>query len=130
MPYSLLRKARLSGREYAWRRKDVEEVIRAGAEVGLRCLGGQVQYLPPDGTCEAWWLNYDARDRMESETWGEAAARSAEEVVRMFRRVCKESDFSEEARKFAFLQTKMDEEDYDPVEDMWFMLYFETEPST
>jgi hypothetical protein len=125
LPETIRRKASVShGGDHAWRQADVEEAIRAAREAGLACLGGQVQFQLPDGTCEAYWVNYDPKERRVAESWQDYVARSADESLHAFHRVCRETDFRLLAREFDFLRTRMDRKGYEPVDDLWFVLYF------
>ena len=53
--------------------------------------------------------------------------RSADKTLDAFHRVCRETDVRLVASEFEFLRTKMDREGYDPVTDLWFVLYFVNE---
>lgn len=126
-PDRLLRRASVSpGGEHAWRKADIEEVVEAAREAGLACLGGQAQFQIPDGTCEAYWLNYDPAGRREGESWESYVARSAEETLDAFRRLCAETDFRRVAREWEALRA-LEDEGLDPVEHLWFVLYFDAE---
>ncbi len=118
------------GGEHAWRIGDVEETIEAACEVGLGCLGGQVQFQLPEGTCEAYWLAYDPTERRAGEPWRDYVCRAAQETRDAFRRVCRETDFRRVAREWEFMRTKIDREGYDPMNDLWFVLYFDKEPAS
>ena len=125
LPETIRRKASISsGGEHAWRQATVEDTIRAACEAGLACLGGQVQFQLPDGTCEAYWVKYDPQQRLVGESWPDYVARSADETLHAFHRVCRETDFRFVASEFEFLRTRMDREGYDPLADLWFVLYF------
>jgi hypothetical protein len=112
------------GGEHAWRMDDVEDVIAAAREARLACLGGQVQFRFDDGTCAAYWVNYDPADRKLGEAWNDYVDRSANETRDAFQRVCRETDFRQLACDWEFIRTKMDEGGCDPVNHLWFMLYF------
>jgi hypothetical protein len=105
---------------------DVEEAVEAARKAGLACLGGQVQFQIPGGICEAYWLNYDPAERLDNEPWETYVSRSAEETLGAFRRLCAETDFRREAREWEPLQA-MAEAGLDPVNHLWFVLYFEAE---
>ena len=130
LPESIRRKASIApGGEHAWRQRDVEEAIGAAREAGLGCLGGQVQFQPAGETCEAYWLNYDPEEQRAGEPWPDYVSRSAAETLDAFRRICRETDFRAAAREWESLRTKMDGEGYDPVADLWFVLYFMKKPA-
>ena len=50
LPPSVLAKAIKHGNEYGWALADVPEVIDATEAVGLANLGGQPQFVYPNGT--------------------------------------------------------------------------------
>jgi hypothetical protein len=127
LPEAVRQKASVSaGGEHAWRQSDVEEAIGAARKAQLGCLGGQVQFQSRDGICEAYWLNFDPPARLESESWQDYVSRSADQALDGFRRVCRETDFRSVAREWEFLRTKI-EHGYDPIDDLWFVLYFVNE---
>ena len=126
LPDRIRLKASISpGGEHAWRRSDVEDAIQAAREVGLGCLGGQVQFQSRDRICEACWVSYDPQERRPDEPWADFVARSADETIEGFRRVCRETDFRSVAREFEFLRAKIEQEGYEPLDDLWFVLYFQ-----
>jgi hypothetical protein len=114
------------GGEHAWRQHDVEEVLREAVAVGLACLGGQVQFQTREGICEAYWLNFDPQPQRESEAWSDYASRSSDEAQEGFRRLCQQTDFRSVAMEWEFLQQGR-AESYDPLDDLWFVLYFTTQ---
>ena len=123
LPPPVLAKATKSGNEYGWPLVDVPEVIDAAESVGLANLGGQPQFIYPDGTCEPYWLNADAADQHDGETWGAYVARSAAEVRAGFQRLVDEDEFESAARQFQFLAEKLDRGE-DIMSHLRFVLYF------
>jgi hypothetical protein len=122
------RKASVSaGGEHAWRQQDVEEVLHNAREAALACLGGQVQFQTREGIAEAYWLNFDPQPQRERETWSDYVLRSSNEALECFRQLCQDTDFRSIAREWEFIATKMDRGAYDPVGDLWFVLYLATE---
>jgi hypothetical protein len=131
LPESLRMKASVSvGGEHAWRMEDVEEVVLAARDIGLACLGGQLQFQFPDGICEAYWIAFDSTERQANEPWEHFVSRSAEEALWKFRQVCRDTDFQGIARKWGFISQKMDREGCDPKDYLWFPLYFQAQPAS
>lgn len=81
LPKEILAKSVLSGREYGWRREDITSAITAAATVGLANVGGEVQFVLPEGTCELYWLGFGCHDRGLGEPWDEYVSRSARETL-------------------------------------------------
>ena len=128
LPEAVRRKATVTaGGEHAWRQHDVEEVLQDARAACLACLGGQVQFQTPEGTAEAYWLNFDPQPQLEREMWSDYVSRSSDEALKGFRRLCRDTDFRSVAREWEFIATKIDRQAYDPVADLWFALYFATE---
>lgn len=128
LPEAVRRKAAVSvGGEHAWRQHDVEDVLREAVAVELACLGGQVQFQTREGICEAYWLNFDPQPQREDESWSDYVSRSSNEVLESFCRLSGTRDFRSVGREWETIRTKMDREDYDPVDDLWFVLYFATD---
>jgi hypothetical protein len=115
------------GGEYAWRQQDVEEVLQEARAASLACVGGQVQFQTREGTREAYWLNFDPPPKREGEAWSAYVSRSTDQALEGFRRVCRETDFRLVARDWELIRAKMAREAYDPLDDLWFVLYFVNE---
>ena len=75
----------------------------------------------------AYWLNLDPQPQLEGEIWSDYVSRSSSETLEAFRRLCRDTDFRSVAREWEFIATKIDREAYDPVADLWFVLYFVTQ---
>lgn len=127
LPPSALAKAIKHGNEYGWAQEDVPEVIDAAEAVGLANLGGQPQFVYPEGTCEPYWLNADAANQNEGETWDAYVARSASEVRAGFQRLLEEDEFELAARQFRLLAEKLDRGE-DIMTRLRFVLYFAARP--
>ena len=125
LPPETLSRAIRSGNEYAWRLRDVPGVIDAAESAGLANLGGQPQFIYPDGTCELYWIDVSSHDRSIEESWADYVRRSAIEVKAEFMRVCEETDFVTEAHTFEFLVEKS-EKGEDVISHLWFVLYFKS----
>lgn len=127
LPAAILAKATLRGNEYAWPIDCVEEAIFAAQAAGLATLGGQIQFRIPEGTCEMYWHNADASDRRRCEPWSEFVRRSAQEVLAGFKDKIMAADFLAEARQWPVLREKIETE-VNILDDLCFVLYFQTEP--
>ena len=80
LPAGVLARAVRTGGEYAWRSDALPTALGAARGAGLAVLGGQVQFVFPDGTYELFWQSYDATDRRPRESWRDYVARSHGEV--------------------------------------------------
>ena len=126
LPPELAQGAMKRGREWVWLPDLFPSIVSAAPEQGYGCLGGQFQFLLPDGgVYEMYWLAADAAEREDSESWSEFATRSCHEVATGFASVLlREADFAAEAAKL---------ERYDPeITALWrsrvvFCAYFVTE---
>jgi hypothetical protein len=128
LPLSLRNKASIStGGEHAWRKENIEEVIQAARVAGLATIGGQVQFQFPDGTCEAYWLCYSASSQAADESWATYVERSAQQVVIQFNQLCATTDFVREAMQWEFIRQKVQTGRIDPLDHLWFVLYFGAE---
>ena len=106
LPPDVLAKAIISGNEYGWRRQDVFQAIAAATSVGLAILGGQVQFILPEGTCELYWMDYDPADRKPDEPWQSYVTRSGEETALALQRVMTKDLVQEGINHFALLKQK------------------------
>jgi len=79
-PPKRLATANLSGKEYAWPTNAFLAALDESASAGFACIGGQFQFRFPDGTCEMYWLEADARDKEPSEIWSVYVERARQEV--------------------------------------------------
>lgn len=106
LPLHLLIRAVKSGGEFGWRKEDFLAALHEAASEGFACIGGQFQWVLPDGTCELYWLNADASPRIPNESWASYVKRSEEEVEKGYECILRTSDFNEESNKFDFLREK------------------------
>ncbi len=125
LPETILKKAIKSGKEFGWRQTDFLDTIEKARKLKLGIVGGQVQYVLPDGTCELYWLAYDPTQRQSGEDWIEYCNRTADEAINKFRDLVTRTDFEKEAlTSFDFLRDKkskgIDIEDYKT-----FIVYFD-----
>ncbi len=98
LPSELTEEASLRGNEYAWTPSAFPHVLASAEAFGFACLGGQFQFRTPDATCEMYWLNADATDRLVDEPWSTFVARSCEEVSSAFSALLQSTDFLAEAQ--------------------------------
>jgi hypothetical protein len=98
LPSELTEGASLRGNEYAWAPSAFPHVLASAEALGLACLGGQFQFRIPDATCEMYWLNADATDRLVDEPWSAYVARSSAEVSSAFSALLQSTDFVADAQ--------------------------------
>lgn len=68
--------------------------------MGLLNVGGQLQFLMPEGTCECYWVEVDAlKGEPNSLTWSERVAFSATAARQKMADISRRYDFIEEGRK-------------------------------
>lgn len=125
LPETILNKAVKSGNEFGWRQPDFVETIETARQLRLGIIGGQVQYVLPDGTCELYWLTYDPDERREGEKWVDYCNRTADETISKFKSLLTKTDLEKEAlTSFDFLRDKKSKgtniEDY-----RVFIIYFD-----
>ena len=87
LPKTILKKAVKSNNEFGWKQADFHEVLEAATLKQLAIIGGQVQYIFPDATCELYWLSYDSTARKKNEIWSDFVLRSKNEVLENFENV-------------------------------------------
>ena len=63
LPPSVLATANLAGEEEAWPISAFLAALDESAAAGFACLGDQFQFRFPDGICEMYWLEANARDQ-------------------------------------------------------------------
>jgi hypothetical protein len=125
LPKEILYKASISpGGEHAWKKEDIPKVLNAAKHVGLACVGGQPQFQGPIGIAEPYWLNYEPELRKEDESWESYVIRSNDETLEAFNRVCAEVDFLKEAITWEHIRNAVENEDINPEDHLWFVLYF------
>ena len=123
LPKYILEKAIKSNNEFGWRENDVVEVINIAVENGLAILGGQVQFVFEDGTCELYWLNYNSNDKLNNENWSEYSRRTANECVQKLGKIASRNIESEAIEFFDFLKNKKNNRK-EIYQNMIFILYF------
>jgi len=127
LPKEIIEKAHISpGGEYAWRKEDIPSVLETAKSMGLATIGGQPQFIMSGNIYETHWIGYDSTGRKPNESWESYVSRSAEEVLGWFGRVCLETDFRTEAITCDFMREKMEKEDFNPIDFLWFVVYFDS----
>ena len=107
LPFEILNKAIISGKEYGWRQSDVLQVFDAAVAIPMAIIGGQVQYKFQDGICELYWLSYDSSKRQPGEKWPAYCERTKIESTRKFSEIINHTDFEKAAENFDFLIKKL-----------------------
>jgi hypothetical protein len=127
LPENILLSAIRSGNEYGWREEDVFDAIEAARENGIATIGGQAQFVFPDGTCELYWADYDSTQRKSSESWASYVRRSAGECIVGLKNLLKTKDLVEEGKnKFEFLREK-EKAGANIRDHLVFIVYFDVE---
>lgn len=131
LPASLVKRASVRGKEYAWRLEDIPAVIEAARTAGLVSLGGQLQFrLPDGGTCECYWIEVDTlREDNKAATWKARVQLTAEVAQRQFSKLPSKDALVAEGRKaFAPYLAEAEEAGQSPHDLMWFVWYLENRP--
>ena len=124
LPKSILDKAIKSGNEFSWKQQDFLEVIEAARQNYLAIIGGQVQYVLPDGTCELYWLSYDPDKRQPNEDWLTYCNRTSKECLDKFNKLIETTDIEKDAlTSFSILADKK-KSGVDINNFLAFILYF------
>jgi len=127
LPNEILTKAIKSGNEYGWKKEDVLCTIEAARQIPMATIGGQVQYVWPDGTCELYWLSYDSEKRKINENWISYCNRTALECSEKFKALIT-TDIEEEAiNSFDTIKIKH-ESGIVLIDHQIFILYFNDSP--
>ena len=129
LPKNILDKAIRRGNEYGWKKEDFIDVVRAAKSVNLVIVGGQIQFIFPDGTCELYWLNYDPQPRKEGESWTQYCERSADECIAIFKERYSDTEIiiQDAVNSFVFIQEKIQKEQMNVREHLYFIVYFSSE---
>lgn len=116
-----------SGNEWGWRPDAIPLVIDEAEKLGLLNVGGQLQFLMPEGTCECYWVEVDAlMGEPEGLTWAERVALAAATARQKMEDVSRRSDFIEEGRKaFAAFFAAYEAAGGDVRDRMCFIWYLE-----
>ena len=124
LPSKILNKSTLSSHEYGWKREDFREVVDYAVKAKLGVVGGQVQFVFPDGTCELYWHKYDTKEKVAGESWLSYCERTKQECLQQFKALPNNQRLIEEGiEKFRFLREKS-EQGVDLENYLIFILYF------
>lgn len=117
-----------SGNELGWKLNDVPSVLLDAKRNNLASIGGQLQYIFSDGTCELYWQNIDSGKKHNEETWEKWVERSYNICLKNFKKLVKNNNFIKEANNsFEFIKEKIDK-GVDVKENEYFILYFDKKP--
>ena len=100
LPETIRSAAYRSGNEWGWKPEAIPLVIDEAEKAGLLNVGGQLQFLLPEATCECYWVEVDALiGEPENLTWAERVALAATAARQKMADVSRRYDFIEEGRK-------------------------------
>ena len=100
LPPDILARATRNGNEYGWSVADIPQVIEAARAAGLVNIGGQLQFILPNGTCECYWIDVDTFKQLSTSLpWDQQVQLSARIALAEIQRLQKEKDFIAEGRK-------------------------------
>jgi len=123
LPEEIRKKAKESRNEFGWKQQGFKDVVETARQVPMAIVGGQVQYVFNDGTCELYWLSYDPDERQANEDWFPYCNRTASQSNEKFERLINKTDFEKEALTSEFIKSKKDN-GIDIAEHKIFMIYF------
>jgi len=123
LPNELAEGASLRGNEYAWAPDAFPAILARAEDLGFACLGGQFQFRAPGATCEMYWLNADAADRLPEEPWDAYVARSSAEVRSAFTTLRQSTDFATEALRWSDVR-ELSGADASPEQYLCFVAHF------
>ena len=100
LPETLRSAACRSGNEWGWTPEAIPLVIDEAEKAGLLNIGGQLQFLMPEGTCECYWVEVDALTcEPEGLTWTQRVALAATAARQKMADISRRYDFIDEGRK-------------------------------
>lgn len=102
-----LEKSIKSGNEYVWNFNEIMNVAMDANSKSFAILGGQVQYIFPEGTYELYWINADTSPKNDSEKWLNYVNRSLSEFVKLFNTILS-LDIESEALNSEFMKIMKD----------------------
>jgi hypothetical protein len=93
-------------------------------------VGGQLQFLLPDGTCECYWVSVDPlAEEPDGLSWRERVKLAAEKSLKQFSDLQAQCDFLAEGRKaFGNHFASFEAAGGDPTDRLCFIWYLEAEP--
>lgn len=100
LPDTLRSAACRSNRERGWHPETIPLVIDEAEKLSLLNVGGQLQFLMPQGTCECYWIEVNAlRGEPDGLIWAERVAFAARAARQQMVDISRCYDFVEEGRK-------------------------------
>jgi hypothetical protein len=100
LPDTLRSAACRSGNEWGWQPEIIPLVIDEAEKLGLLNVGGQLQFLMPEGICECYWVDVDAlMSEPDGLMWPERVTLSAAAARHKMADISRRYDFVEEGRK-------------------------------
>jgi hypothetical protein len=131
LPKPMLELSDRDSSEEAWRPSDFPTALRIASEHSLACLGGQFQFRGPIGIAEMYWIDVDSQEKKKEEVWGEFVQRSNKEVLELFQKRMKDTDFVSEAKNWKHIQEALEDGVIeDPRDHLYFVAYFDPKPKT
>lgn len=131
LPGTLRSAACRSDNEWGWKPEAIPLVIDEAEKLGLLNVGGQLQFLMPEGTCECYWVEVDAlMGEPDGLPWAERVALAAAAARQKMADISRRYDFIEEGRKaFAAPFAAYEATGGDVRDRMCFIWYLQTDRS-
>ena len=95
LPPEIARGATVRHSEYGWSISAFPNAVAKAQSLGYACLGGTFQFWldPGFGDYEIYWLDAEAKERTQRESWDDYVKRSCSEVLEKFQYLVSTTDF-------------------------------------
>ncbi len=116
-----------TGAEWVWKPSELPAVFQKAKELKIASIGGNAQFIFPEGVCDLYWISIDFKDKADDETWEEYVVRSNDESFALLTSQVETTDFRRAAAEWAFVRERTLDKGIDPLDYLYYVIYFNSE---
>ncbi len=112
---------------WRWKAAELPAVFQKAKELRIAAIGGDPQFVLPDGIHDMYWLSIEPAERADNETWEEYVIRSNDHCLALLTHQLRTVDFRKEARHETGSAKGTPEKGIDPLDHLYYEMHFNSE---
>ncbi len=110
-----------------WKPSELPVVFQKAKELKIASIGGDAEFLFPDGIYDLYWISINHKDKAGNETWEEYVIRSNDESLALLGNQIQTVDFRKVAAELSFVRERTLDKGIDPLDYLYYEIYFNSE---
>ncbi len=112
---------------WPWKASELPAVFQKAKELKIASIGGEPQFVLPDGIYDMYWIGINLKDQAGNETWEEYVIRSNDESLALLTKQIQTVDFQKLAAEEPFVRASTLDKGVDPLAYLFYEMYFNSE---